>query len=242
MIRESRPPRPESPLAGRTPAARRRQRRANLLIFLLLFLSALLLFWLARAGWLSAAYPRGAVCIDAGHGGDYTGAVYEGRQEKDDTLRLALAVRDELERRGRKVLMTRDGDENIGLAERTELANRYDAAAFVSLHRNSGAGTGVEIWVEHTRPEPDVRMAQAILDNLKAVGIQADRGVKSGYRQDGSDADYAVNRDTEMPSCLVEMGFLENEADNQLFDDHLEEYAAAIAAAVDEALSPGPAG
>ena len=221
----------------RVPPRRRRQRRVNLLIFLLLFALILLLFVLVRCTGALSAHPRGAICIDAGHGGDYSGAVYEGRQEKDDTLRLSLAVQDELERRGQEVLMTREGDDNIGLEERTDLANRYDALVFISIHRNSGAGKGVEIWVEHTAPEPDTQLAQTMLDKLKQVGVQADRGVKFGYRESGSDADYSVNRESEMPSCLVEMGFMENEVDNQLFDEHLEEYAAAIADAIIETFA-----
>ena len=67
------------------------------------------------------------------------------------------------------------------------------------------------------------------LDN---VGVQADRGVKFGYRENNSTGDYSVNRESEMPSCLVELGFMENEIDNQMFDQHLEQYAKAIATAI----------
>lgn len=50
------------------------------------------------------------VCLDPGHGGDDSGAQYEGRLEKDDNLELALAVEKELKARGVKVCMTRDDD------------------------------------------------------------------------------------------------------------------------------------
>ena len=43
------------------------------------------------------------IVIDAGHGGADPGAVFEGRQEKDDTLRLALAVGKILEENGQKI-------------------------------------------------------------------------------------------------------------------------------------------
>lgn len=209
---------------------RRRQlrRRRNIALLLLIALAVFLIFGIVKCS-RGTQHPKGAICIDPGHGGDYTGAVYEGRQEKDDTLRISVEVKKILEKRGQKVLMTRDSDSNIGLKERTDLANQYGSIVFVSIHRNSGAGKGVEIWVEHTGPEPDTQLAKAILANLNNVGIQADRGVKFGYRNNNSDADYSVNRESEMPSCLVELGFMENELDNQMFDDHLKEYAKAIA-------------
>lgn len=54
---------------------------------------------------------RQRVVIDAGHGGEYDpGAVFEGRQEKDDNLRLALAVGDILENNGVEVIFTRVTD------------------------------------------------------------------------------------------------------------------------------------
>ncbi len=42
-------------------------------------------------------------------------------------------------------------------------------------------------------------------------------------------SDYLVNSATDMPSCLVEMGFITTERDNELFDKNLEKYAAAVA-------------
>ena len=50
------------------------------------------------------------IVIDAGHGGADPGAVFEGRQEKDDTLRLALAVGKILEENGQNVIYTRTTD------------------------------------------------------------------------------------------------------------------------------------
>ena len=50
------------------------------------------------------------VVIDPGHGGSDPGAVYNGRQEKDDVLRLGKAVGALLEARGVDVVYTREGD------------------------------------------------------------------------------------------------------------------------------------
>ena len=66
------------------------------------------------------------VCLDAGHGADDVGATSTGgaRLEKDDNLRLTLKVKDRLEAKGIKVILTREDDSDITLKERCKLANR----------------------------------------------------------------------------------------------------------------------
>lgn len=89
------------------------------------------------------------VCLDAGHGGTDAGAVNGDRLEKNDNLRMALAVRDKLENAGSErltVLLTRTDDTFLELQQRVDLANENGATLFVSLHRNSGGGKGVEVW------------------------------------------------------------------------------------------------
>ena len=63
---------------------------------------------------------RQTVCLDPGHGGDDVGAVYKNnsRFEKDDNLKLALKVKEELEKKDVKVLMTREDDTYVSLKSR----------------------------------------------------------------------------------------------------------------------------
>jgi len=77
------------------------------------------------------------IVIDPGHGGWDNGASWEGRLEKDDNLRLGLAVGDQLAVMGIPFLMTRDTDVFVTLADRATMANEAGANLFVSLHRNS---------------------------------------------------------------------------------------------------------
>lgn len=87
---------------------------------------------------------RPLVMIDAGHGGFDPGAISpeDGLQEKDVTLRIARAIRDELVRSGRvRVALTRDDDRFLVLQERYGLARRMKAQLFISIHCDSvGAG------------------------------------------------------------------------------------------------------
>src|SRR5438309_8077091 len=86
------------------------------------------------------ARGRPIVVLDAGHGGRDPGAtsVSGDLHEKDLTLVLAQAVRDELVKRGRvRVAMTRDDDRYLTLDDRAAVARRLDAAMFISLHIDS---------------------------------------------------------------------------------------------------------
>ena len=172
------------------------------------------------------------ICIDAGHGGSDPGAVNGDRQEKIDTLALALRVASYIEKAGYTPLLTRSDDTYLSLGDRCAIANDADAAYFVSLHRNSAeGGKGTEVWISSQKTAPEKHLAQEILKALDEVGIQANRGVKAGT-QGSSDGDYAVNRNTEMPSCIIELGFIGNDEDNRLLDKHIDDYAKAIADAI----------
>jgi len=86
------------------------------------------------------AKGRPIVVIDAGHGGRDPGATSVSGQvrEKELTLSLAQALRDELVKRGRvRVAMTRDDDRYLVLDERAAVARRLNAAMFVSIHVDS---------------------------------------------------------------------------------------------------------
>jgi N-acetylmuramoyl-L-alanine amidase len=86
------------------------------------------------------ARGRPIVVIDAGHGGRDPGATSVSGQlrEKDLTLTIAQALRDELVKRGRvRVAMTRNDDRYLTLDDRAAVARRLNAAMFVSIHIDS---------------------------------------------------------------------------------------------------------
>ena len=171
------------------------------------------------------------LCLDPGHGGEDGGATLEDRLEKDDNLKLALAVREALEGYGFEnltVLLTREADTSMALEERAAFANEAKATLFVSLHRNSGGGRGVETWTSADAFRPESRLAKLIQTQLVQVGVSKDRGVKHGTASNPHASYYVVGH-TEMPAVLVELGFLDNAEDNALLDAHLTDYAAAVA-------------
>ena len=86
---------------------------------------------------------RPLVVIDPGHGGKDPGAGAGQLREKAITLALALALRDELLKRGGiRVALTRDRDTYVILEERSAIARRLGADLFVSIHADSTDGDG----------------------------------------------------------------------------------------------------
>ena len=73
------------------------------------------------------------IILDAGHGGSDPGAVFKGRQEKDDNLRLTLAVGEELRNRGVDVEYTRTTDVYQTPFEKATIANESGADFFISF-------------------------------------------------------------------------------------------------------------
>lgn len=178
------------------------------------------------------------VCLDAGHGADDVGATSTGgaRLEKDDNLRLTLKVRDKLEAKGIKVILTRDDDSDITLKERCRLANKKRCDFFLSLHRNSSvSGSGFEAWIAKEPKGNEEEVAQKLVDALSDISGLPNRGVKKGYRN-SSGNNYYVNSNTNMPSILLEVGFVTSDEDNKSFDKSLDDYAEAIADIIFESI------
>ena len=164
------------------------------------------------------------VAIDAGHGGGTPGAVYNGRQEKDDVLALALAVGNILEQNGVEVYYTRTSDVYESPYQKAMEGNAVNADYFVSLHRNSSPYpnqyTGVETLV-YNRYGEAARLAYNINSRLADLGFE-NQGVNERQNL------VVLNR-TRMPAALVEVGFINTDADNQLYDERFNEIAQAIA-------------
>lgn len=95
-----------------------------------------------RPNKIQGARPFSTVIIDPGHGGKDAGAVNSLGTEAGYNLIVARHLRDNLIKRGFKVVMTRDSDVYLSLKERVNLANRYDNAVFISIHFNAAGGSG----------------------------------------------------------------------------------------------------
>jgi len=145
------------------------------------------------------------VVLDPGHGGEETGAIGPGGlMEKDVNLRLARRLRTRLERKGFKVLLTREADTTLTLTDRVAIAQAADADLFVSLHFNSVApdrdprqagGTSL-LWYYPQAAPLAIRLHSELTRRLQL----GDDGLYYG--------NLAVLRNSWLPAVLVEGGYL----------------------------------
>ena len=164
------------------------------------------------------------VTIDAGHGGEDSGATgsLNGYFESHAVLDIALRLRALLEKHV-EVQMTRGDDTFTSLPERCRMANEWGADIFVSLHLNSATSdaSGFEVFTSGSTKSKD--LAKKVWSrHTKAFPEQKDRGVKT--------AGFYVLKYTDMASVLTEGCFLSNDAENQWvsLDETRQQMAQAI--------------
>ena len=149
---------------------------------------------------------QNSVIIDPGHGGSDPGAIYGNRREKDDTLALSYDIGNALEQRGIRVEYTRIGDVYNSPYEKAEIGNRSAADLFLSIHRNAmpvpGTGSGTMSLIFGRGGDAET-FAKNINKEL----------AKTGWKDLG----------------ISEVGFLDNENDNDFFDATMRQTADAIA-------------
>jgi len=188
------------------------------------------------------------VVIDPGHGGPVdTGAVgRSGLAEKDINLQVSLAIQEVLGDLGIEAMLTRSADYPIPIRTRSEYSDLVGAQALVSIHHNAPAAPasdipGVEIFVQDGRSE-SARLGGLIYDDAMATLGQfdvdwdraPDAGVMTVLNGDGIDA-YGMVRLPTAPSALVELGYIANPAEADLYADPA--YVPVVAESVGRAIA-----
>ncbi|MBR5880949.1 MAG: N-acetylmuramoyl-L-alanine amidase [Clostridia bacterium] len=168
------------------------------------------------------------VFLGVGHGGKDPGAVGNGLHEADLNLAIALACRDELERHGVTVGMSRVTDENDPVGDEAKECNAFAPDLGLDIHCNAGGGDGAEVFY-HYNGGTGKTLAENILAEIVAIG-QNSRGAKTRRRSDGKDYYYFV-RETACPSVVVECAFIDNAKDIQIIDTPGEQKAMGVAIA-----------
>lgn len=173
------------------------------------------------------------IVLDPGHGGSNPGAVYQGRRESDDALKLAMAVGRVLDENGYDVVYTRTTDTTQSVGQKAAIANEEDADLFVSFHRNAaeypGQYTGVQTLIYDNNGYKR-QMAERINENLADLGF---RNAGVSVRPN-----LVVLNSTKMPALLLEVGFIDSEKDNALLDSRFQAVVQGIADGIMDTLSP----
>lgn len=178
--------------------------------------------------FIAAAQPLHAqtrtIVLDAGHGGyDRGGVPYQRIGEKELTLDVAQRLRSILQSSGYRVIMTRNSDVFVPLGTRVAIANSYRGASFVSIHFNSAPRSGANGIETYYYRSDSAALAASIHRNVITIASSDNRGI----RRRG----FFVIRRTNIPSVLVECGFLTNpiEGRNALSASYRQKLAEQIA-------------
>jgi N-acetylmuramoyl-L-alanine amidase len=191
------------------------------------------------------AHPN-LIVIDPGHGGNDPGAINQqyGLVESHLTLAIAQRLKTNLERAGWHVVMTRDGDYEVGdpngnddqeLQARCDVANAAGARLFISVHINSSFSSGPSGLTTYFWRPSDRSLAQVIENATSRASGAGDAGIRR--------ENFYVIHHTVMPSVLIENAYLSNGHDAALLAQptFLDRLAAGIAQGIKDYTGGPPA-
>lgn len=169
---------------------------------------------------VSGKVAENVVVVDAGHGGSDPGKIGVNHTiEKEVNLAIAKLVKKELEKSGVKVVMTREADSGLtsktlvstkveDMKERVRIINQANPEITVSIHQNSYQESSVHgaqvFYFTHSKAAEDA--ALIMQERLREVD-------KGNTRQAKANDTYFMLKKTEVPTIIVECGFLSNRED-----------------------------
>lgn len=172
------------------------------------------------------------VVVDSGHGGEDSGKIgVNGALEKDINLAIGKMLKEALEKENIQVVLTRDKDEMLAgsksedMKERVKIMNDAKPVLVVSVHQNSYVTeqeSGAQVFY-YSNSEKGKVLALDLQENLKKL----DTGNK---REAKANDTYYILRHTEVPTVIVECGFLSNweEAEKLTTEVYQQEVALAV--------------
>ncbi|MDR2938839.1 MAG: N-acetylmuramoyl-L-alanine amidase [Clostridiales bacterium] len=160
-------------------------------------------------------YPL-IVILDPGHGGEDPGAVGNGLREKDLNTDIGYRLYDLINQNSQmKAYFTKTEDYKMPLSERAYFANR-NGDIFISIHNNSSTKStprGTEVYYYRHYNDSEIGYSSRQLAQVMCNSISEHLG--SNNRGTFENA-YTVIQKTEVPACLLEIGFLSNWQDAAL--------------------------
>lgn len=201
--------------------------------------------WIKESvGVFKTSVSKGKIVIDAGHGGVDPGKVgTQGTLEKDINLKIALKLKQILEKDNYEVIMTRTADcglygENDSNKKRTDLCNRVkvinesDGILAVSIHQNSfsqKSSRGAQVFY-HSESEEGKKLANILQESIKtSIG-------DGNHRVAKNNESYYLLKKTNCPLVIVECGFLSNVSEEELLltEEYQQKMAEAIQTGIDK--------
>ena len=166
------------------------------------------------------------VVIDAGHGGNDSGASGNGIIEKEYTLKIAQYIHERLDELGIENTLIRNSDVTIEPADRvSKILAPYGSGSdvlVVSNHINAGGGEGAEIIYALRNPDT---FSKRISTEFENNGRQVRKYYQRRYPSDSSKDYYFIHRNTgNTEAVIVEYGFLDNVNDAELLKKYWKDF------------------
>ncbi len=181
---------------------------------------------------------RWLIGLDPGHGwGGDSGATAAGYLEKDINLAVAVKVRGLLEAEGYRVVLTRESDEiNYGLEQAARVVNEAGADLVISIHSNAGGGTGTEACYTYGKKTDgkSLQLAALLTEQVSSQLDLVNRGIylENDLGRCARGGSQLYIHDMNAPAALIEMAFLDTDADRELLLNQQDVFAQAIASAI----------
>lgn len=169
-----------------------------------------------------------SVILDPGHGGNDPGMVLDTVYEKDVNLQITEKLQNLLTDWGCSVFMTREDDSYISLEDRVDLTRKQKADLFLSIHLNAvdedTVTSGIESYYNDSACPGSRQLAEAVQKETVGQTGAKDRGARDG-------SGLYVVRNSAVPACLIEAGFLTSDTERPLLlsEDYQTEIAEGIA-------------
>ena len=183
-------------------------------------------------GVISTSTTNRTVIIDAGHGGEDPGAIgSNGTLEKDINLNIALKLQQFIEQNGGVVFMTRvddakmEGSKRNDMQLRKKLRDNEDGDIFISIHLNSFPGPGCNgAQTFYANDEQSKVLAEKIQKNM--VELLDENNTRIAKKL----TDVYLLKNVNIPSVIVECGFLSNSKEEKMLKD--ETYQSKVAMSI----------
>lgn len=186
----------------------------------------------------NAKNQKGIIYLNPVAGGKDDGNVYKDRKSKDENLEISLKIKDKLEKKNYKVVISRNDDSDVKKSDRTEEANKKKCDIMVSIDRDKkddDKASGINAFVSTSKNIKSEYLGASIINELNGVSNYASTGVLHLGKSEDSDENYIENSKAKMPSCMLLLGSISSKDDNEKFDKYIDDYAEAIANGIDSA-------
>ena len=169
--------------------------------------------------------------LDAGHGGNDSGAIGNGNLEKTMTLKIVNGAKKYFDNDTRfKVYYTRTTDKTLTLEDRYSLANKVNADIFISVHINSYKSTSTGTETLYSKDRNSITKKGNITSYQLATAMQAGACAATGFEDRGlvNRPNLQVLKYTNMPACLIEYGFISNRSECIKMNANMANYGKAL--------------